>query len=461
MICLPPNRLGGKLNVLTPPKETKMKRKIKFIHTADLHLGSILHVKNRVPNSLENIFDNSVYEAFKNICDEAILNKVDFVLISGDIYDKEARSVKGNSYFVEQCRRLEEENIKVYAIAGNHDPIGKQSELFTLPSNVHIFGSEGAETKEFVDSEGNLVCRILGQSYREGSESRKMHKNYNVPKDEVLNVALLHTQLDNSKDYVPALPSELKEKESIQYWALGHVHKAQTINDKEPAIVFPGIPQGRDFGEEGINGAVIVEAEGSNILSIKPLPAALVVYKKLELNLNDYTHKVMDTLSDLESLMSEKYEVMLSENDETAYTPKGYIIRWTISGRSKIYNLVEDKDEDASEYLVEGLNNSFLSQSTFIYTDSVSLNIGRPIENLKEIIEGNATFKEIDMVAKELYEVKEQKEELLKGLNSLWELPHNPEDYNLKKLQLNNELYEEILEKAQQLIMDHLLEDGE
>lgn len=438
-----------------------MKHRVKFIHTADLHLGSILHIKNRAESSLADIFDNSVYYAFRNICDAAILKQVDFVLISGDIYDRESRSVKGNSFFIEQCRRLNEKNIKVYAIAGNHDPIGKQSELFTLPPNVYIFGTESAETKEFVNSEGNIAGRIIGQSYRDSAESRKMHKNYNAPEDDILNIGLLHTQLDSSGGYVPSSASELKEKENIHYWALGHIHKAEIINDNEPVIIFPGIPQGRDFGEEGLNAAVIVEAEGTKIVSKESLPVALVVFNNIDLNLNEYSSREINTLSDLENLMSEKYENMLALLEESSYIPKGYIARWNITGRSEIYSLVEDKDEDAAEYLEDSLNNTFLNKKPFIYTDSISISIGRPIGNLSEIIENNATLKEIDKTAQQLWDDTELKEELIKSFGALWEENSSLEDYNMKKLQLNDELYEEILKRAQQLIMDELLEEGE
>lgn len=98
---------------------------IRFIHTGDLHLGSPLKAVGEISERLKKSLIESSYTAIKNIVDAALEHNVDFVLMCGDIYDNEARSVKGNRFLTGQMKRLDDKNIPVFIIYGNHDPIGK------------------------------------------------------------------------------------------------------------------------------------------------------------------------------------------------------------------------------------------------------------------------------------------------------------------------------------------------
>jgi DNA repair protein SbcD/Mre11 len=447
-----------------------MYKKVKFIHAADIHLGSILHFSSNIDRKLLEVFNNAVYDSFERLCSIAIEEKVDFVIIAGDIYDKEARSVRANSFFIEQCKRLEEYGVGVFAIGGNHDPIKKYSELFELPSNVHIFSSEQAEKIEVRDSQGELIARLVGQSYKENWDSRKMHENYSMPTDNVLNIGVLHTQLDGNNNYVPCTAEDLKRIESIDYWALGHIHKCSIINESNPSIVFPGIPQGRDIGEEGVGGALLVEAEGSAVNSIRHIVLSNFVWKKVFIKLDSLGKRNPHNLSDLDNIIIEAVEEILSSeesipenlktlNDENKI--KGYIVNWIVTGRSELYKLMEDRDEDIEQYLIESLNNKFLNRSVILYTDSIELNIGRPIENFEAIRSENSAVREISRFARQCIEHSDLRQQLVKKLGSLWEITDNLEDYNVKKLQLSDELLISIIEQAQQLAVDELLQRGE
>ena len=98
---------------------------MKFIHVADLHLGYEQY------NLRERMVDFA--SAFKQVVDFAINKKVDFVLISGDLFDK--RDINADT--LEQAdvliNKLKKANIKVIAIEGNHDKQSLTSLLFALP----------------------------------------------------------------------------------------------------------------------------------------------------------------------------------------------------------------------------------------------------------------------------------------------------------------------------------------
>lgn len=447
-----------------------MGKSIKFIHCADIHLGSILHVRRKTDKDFKKIINEAVYNSFKRICESAIQLNVDFILISGDIYDKEARSVKGNSFFVNECRHLEKSSIEVYAIGGNHDPVNGGSELFNLPNNVHVLSSDKPEIIELRDNNEVLYGRIIGQSYRDSFESRKMYSGYNLPKDNVLNIALLHTELDKNKSsYVPCSISDLKEKESINYWALGHIHKLNILNENNPVIAYPGIPQGRDFGEEGLGCILYVEGEDNKIRNVNALPVCEVLWKSETIVINEDDD--INNISDLENILISRCEEILKLKGNivkglheqcAGYESffKGFIIRFKVKGRGEIYNAIYDKEEETSEYLIDSLNSRFNSEKPFVYIDSIEISIWEPIRDIEALKNENTVLKGIKSAIKEILEDESLREQLIKRLGSVWEKKYNIEDANMKKLQLDEDILKDIVEQAEALAVDAVLKRG-
>ena len=76
--------------------------KIRFIHTADIHLGSFLHIGGKIPNHIQKIVRTATMDAFRRICDVAIEYNVDFIAISGFIRPGGQISIS----FTVFCRRM-------------------------------------------------------------------------------------------------------------------------------------------------------------------------------------------------------------------------------------------------------------------------------------------------------------------------------------------------------------------
>nr|MDK7246324.1 DNA repair exonuclease [Staphylococcus lugdunensis] len=96
---------------------------IKFIHCADLHLDSPFKSKSHLSSKIFEDVQKSAYESFKKIVDIALKEEVDFVLIAGDLFDSNNRTLKAEVFLREQFKRLEREQIFVYICHGNHDPL--------------------------------------------------------------------------------------------------------------------------------------------------------------------------------------------------------------------------------------------------------------------------------------------------------------------------------------------------
>ena len=137
---------------------------IRFIHTADLHLDSPFKGLKRVhPHLYEDVYQ-STFQAFNNIVNKALEEQVDFMLISGDIYDEENQSVKAQAYFRDQMGRLKTAGILVYLLHGNHDFLGRETLKLQLPDNVTVFGTD--PQTEQLTTKSNEKVAITGFSYQ-------------------------------------------------------------------------------------------------------------------------------------------------------------------------------------------------------------------------------------------------------------------------------------------------------
>ena len=90
---------------------------MKFAHLADCHIGGWRDPKLRAANT----------NSFCMAIEKCLTEKVDFVLISGDLFNTAVPSIDSLRMTVEQLKRVKDAKIPVYFIAGSHDfsPSGK------------------------------------------------------------------------------------------------------------------------------------------------------------------------------------------------------------------------------------------------------------------------------------------------------------------------------------------------
>ena len=96
-------------------------KKISFIHGADLHLDSPMVGLSHLPKEIFERLKESSFTALKTLVDAAIHHKVDFVILAGDLFDEQDRSVRAQTMLRKEMERLEMHGIDVYVIHGNHD----------------------------------------------------------------------------------------------------------------------------------------------------------------------------------------------------------------------------------------------------------------------------------------------------------------------------------------------------
>ncbi|KUK11571.1 MAG: putative phosphoesterase [Clostridia bacterium 41_269] len=432
-------------------------------------MGSPLKTAGNLSPELQEILQKAAYTSFERIVNTAIEHDVDFMLISGDVYDNDSRSVAANRFFADQMERLEEKDIPVFIIYGNHDPLSENTELFKLPDNVKIFDSAEPEIFEAVDKRGRTAARIIGQSYRTPSETRKMHQNFSLPDDGLLNIGMLHTALDASANiHVPCSLEELKNIPNIHYWALGHIHKPQIVSQSLPAAAYPGIPQGRDMGEQGIRGFLLIEADSTSISKIHFIPTSSIIWVVREISIDN--QEDLDDISDLEELIINasnelKENTILLSHDSLQlkslnYSPEGYIVRWIITGRGSIHERVlEGREEETAHHFELVLRENLDMQKPFIWTESVRINTHRPMPSLEELVEKDEIISMLVDFCSRVEKEPELKKKALDLVGSVWHKPQNESRNSIEAVHLTEEKFQYLLKLARDTAVEHILKE--
>ncbi|MDM5328383.1 DNA repair exonuclease [Neobacillus sp. CF12] len=232
-------------------------KQISFIHAADLHLDSPMVGLKHLPANILSRVRESTFAALERLIAAAIEKNVDFVILAGDLYDGEDRSLRAQSRFRNEMQKLLQKDIPVYVIHGNHDHLNGSWVHLDMPSNVHIFGSE-VEMKAFHTKRGEKI-HLYGFSYLQRHILDKRIDEYRKQEPADFHIGILHGNEGGGTDhdnYAPFSIKDLYEKQ-FDYWALGHIHKRTILSD-HPPIIYPGNLQGRNKKETGLKGCYYV-----------------------------------------------------------------------------------------------------------------------------------------------------------------------------------------------------------
>ncbi|MCS0789604.1 DNA repair exonuclease [Cytobacillus pseudoceanisediminis] len=332
-------------------------KRVTFIHAADLHLDSPMSGLKHLPPSIFKKLQESTFEAFTKIVDSAIFHNVDFIILAGDLFDGEDRSIRAQTRFRKEMERLAECGIAVYAVHGNHDHMDGRWAHLPLPENVHIFSHE-VEVAKHIAENGTSV-HLYGFSYPKRHVAERMIDQYSRENGADLHIGILHGSFEGSSDhaqYAPFRINDLLEKD-FDYWALGHIHKREILIT-QPPVIYPGNIQGRNRKETGPKGCYLVELDSSGSKT-EFLEAAPVIWENAEID-----------ASKSESYQ-EIYELCLSLIEEKRQNRKGTIINLTL-------NEVGLSDHELRSItngeLLESLQEEEAEEESFVWISGLAVN---------------------------------------------------------------------------------------
>lgn len=280
---------------------------VTFLHIADLHLDSPFSGLANLPSELFKRVQESTFSSFTRLINIAIEKKVDFVVIAGDLFDGEDRSLRAQSRFRREMERLQEHDIEAFVIHGNHDHLGGNWPHFEWPSNVHVFQTENVEVIPF-SKNGKTLANIYGFSYTKRAVLENKTASYEKKEGAPFHIGILHGSKEGESAhsrYAPFLLTELQQK-GFDYWALGHIHKSEILSE-HPPIIYPGNIQGRHKKETGEKGGYLVKLTKSRA-DYTFLPTADLLWENTTIDISglaSFDQLVDKSLSQLDSLRRE------------------------------------------------------------------------------------------------------------------------------------------------------------
>src|SRR3989344_5803827 len=192
---------------------------MRFAHLADCHLGGW-----RYPELQKLNFDS-----FKYALEMCKKEKLDFVLIAGDLFDSPYPPIEIIKDAFGEFRKLKEANIPVFFIAGSHDySISGKSFLDVLEkSGFGINAYKAQEKDNFIFLEPTIYKGVAIYGYPGKKTGLEV---YDIPRIKLqdspglFKILMLHTTM---KDALPNLDIPSVDRltlPKVDYLALGHLH---------------------------------------------------------------------------------------------------------------------------------------------------------------------------------------------------------------------------------------------
>lgn len=289
---------------------------MKILHTADWHLGKKLDRFSRIEEQ------RAVMEEIVQIADT---QKIDVVVIAGDLFDNFTPNTDAIELFYKTLKRLSLQGKRpVIAISGNHDapklidapdPLARECGIFLIgqpfaqvtPIETENFSishsSEGFIELSFAQypyplriihtayaNEPRLKQELEGDkqlSINQFLSDRWQHLANTYCDPEGVNILMTHLFMNPKQGapleepdgerpirignadmiYTDIVPSQ------IQYTALGHLHGFKNIGSEEKPILYASSPLCYSFSEAGQQKYVaIIEAEPNKAVSLRKIP---------------------------------------------------------------------------------------------------------------------------------------------------------------------------------------------
>ncbi|MDI6867877.1 DNA repair exonuclease [Methanoculleus sp.] len=270
-----------------PPPSRRPSSSFRFVHTADLHLGSRFITPPGMDQKTAADLAGATYSAWREIVDLCIREAVDFLLVAGDVYDSEDQNIRAQLQFIEGLKRLGENGIAAYIVRGNHDPDDAWSRSIKMPENAFVFSSQEPEVIIHRGRKDKPLAAIVGMSFATAHIMDNLAGRF--PRREKgwpCTIGLLHCNVGGVPGHEPYAPCSAQDLRrcGYDYWALGHIHQPTVIEDRDPWIVYAGNPQGRDLGETGDRGCHLVTVGANGAVEVKTVRTTRYLWKVIEID---------------------------------------------------------------------------------------------------------------------------------------------------------------------------------
>ena len=259
---------------------------MRFLHIADLHLGKQM-------NDLSLLADQEA--VLNQVIQIADAEKVDAVLMAGDVYQRTSPQSEAMALFDRFVSRLAEAGKKIFVISGNHDSALRISYFASLvkDAGVHVTVAFDGEMQHVTlqDAEGEMTVWML-PFLRPAQVKRALPEEKITSYQDAVQVVLRHANVDFKKRNLLMchqfiLGCEVSDSEELSvgsldhmdgaifdgfdYVALGHIHKPQKV--LRDTLRYAGSPLKYSFSEaQHKKSVVIVDMQEKGNVQVRLVP---------------------------------------------------------------------------------------------------------------------------------------------------------------------------------------------
>ncbi|MFR4956703.1 MAG: metallophosphoesterase family protein [Enterococcus gallinarum] len=387
---------------------------MRFLHSADLHIDRSFEGIRMLSDNVKEQLPLINRKIIKKLVDTALEHEVDFVLLAGDTFHQARPSLRIQHDFFQEISRLASAEIPVYMIFGNHDYYDPQRYWFDFPENVVLFPSETVETIKGVTRNGETYA-ISGFSYQQPWITQNKIREFPNRQAVDFHIGMYHGD-SAGEHYAPFSVSEMKQK-GYDYWALGHIHVPKILSE-EPAIVYPGTPQGKTQKEQ--DTGVVLATLSSPGTEIQTVDVAEITWAQQEVSLaacKDQRSILQTILKEVNTNQPRLIKLVLTDTDQLSSdwfseTEKNEMIAYLNEQLSRdvlqtIYAIEVYKTE--TDKIPLAIPASYVDQLLAIYQDSSIF-----AEGLNDLLRHPLLYRGIDQGAFQ-EEVLQQTKHLLEN----------------------------------------------
>lgn len=286
---------------------------LRFIHAADMHLERPLTGLGPVPEPLRSKLIDAPFEAARRVFETARLEKVDFVVLSGDIVQPVEAGPASIVFLVEQLTALGDAGIPVYWAGGRRDRFHQWPKAAVLPDTVYRTGARDLRCHPFYrKGEVAALLQVGGYQGRVALDPEA----YRVDSPSVPLIAVGYGDLKESPE----------AGNPVTYWALGGRHLSQTENLEHTLIHYAGSSQGRLPAESGVHGCALVVISPDGKLELEQVACDAVQWVRREIRMT-------------QTMSRRKLERQLVEltRDVMAQGHKDpQLVQWSVTGSDRV-----------------------------------------------------------------------------------------------------------------------------
>jgi len=304
------------------------------------------------------MLQQATFQTYMNIIQLCMDEKVDALLVAGDIYDGADRSLQAQLRFYQGLGQLNDAGIASFVCHGNHDPLnGWLAQLKRPPLSWQF-----RETVEAVPLDPGAPERaiIYGFSYPRRDVTNNIARTFRHDPERGFAIGLLHANVGGDTDHANYAPCTIDDLTAtdINYWALGHIHKHRVLQQQEPTVVYPGNPQGRHPNETGERGVYYVEVDDNGQVTLQFRPVDVVRWEAVTLDISD-----MDSDQDLVDVPTQRLE------DTLVAAERSVLCRVRLIGRGPLRSTLQR--DGYLESLRIALNSTGVQRLPFFWCERV------------------------------------------------------------------------------------------